>query len=154
MHWRESCPVLIAKLVWVTSIGQVSNAVVGAGLLRPFSYIKVEWMLALSNTLEAKEDASISLDCRKVQFSQRNWYYLKRAYVSSPVRTCTEWANPPHRFIKFPCIFPQRSIFEELEAQICNLSEIMSCICCMIWSYNWTALLGGLRMSFKKRLQG
>jgi hypothetical protein len=50
----------------------VSNAVVGAGLLQPFSYIKVEWMLALSNTLEAKEDASISLYCRKVQFSQRN----------------------------------------------------------------------------------
>jgi len=72
VHWRESCPVLIAKLVWVTSIGQVSNAVVGAGLLQPFSYIKVEWMLALSNTLEAKEDASISLYCRKVQFSQRN----------------------------------------------------------------------------------
>ena len=53
---------LIAKLAWVTSIGQVSSAAVGAGLLQPFSYIKVEWMLALPNTFEEKEDANVSFD--------------------------------------------------------------------------------------------
>jgi len=40
--WRASCPVLIVKLVWATSIGLVYNAVVGAGLLLPFSSMKAE----------------------------------------------------------------------------------------------------------------
>ena len=39
---------LTVKLAWVSSIGQASNAVVGAGSPQPFRSIKAEWTSALS----------------------------------------------------------------------------------------------------------
>lgn len=48
VQWRASCPVLTVKLAWVSSIGQASNAVVGAGSPQPFRSIKAEWTSALS----------------------------------------------------------------------------------------------------------
>jgi hypothetical protein len=54
VHWRGSCAVLTVKVGWVTSIGQASNAVVGAGSPQPFSCIEAEWTSAVSNILRAK----------------------------------------------------------------------------------------------------
>jgi hypothetical protein len=46
--------VLTVKVAWVTSIGQASNAVVGAGSPLPFSSIEAEWTSAVSKYCEAK----------------------------------------------------------------------------------------------------
>jgi hypothetical protein len=46
--------VLTVKVAWVTSIGQASNAVVGAGSPQPFSSIEAEWTSAVSNIVRQK----------------------------------------------------------------------------------------------------
>lgn len=45
---------LTVKVAWVTSIGQASNAVVGAGSPQPFSSIEAEWTSAVSNIVRQK----------------------------------------------------------------------------------------------------
>ncbi|KAJ6363531.1 hypothetical protein OIU78_003663 [Salix suchowensis] len=65
--------IFVEPLKWMTAVEEV----VGAGLLRPFSSMKAEWTVALSNTFEAKEDAaSLSFDHRKAPFSRRVVYHL------------------------------------------------------------------------------
>lgn len=54
VQWRASCPVLTVKLDWVSSIGQASNAVVGAGSPQPFRSIKAEWTSAVSKICQKK----------------------------------------------------------------------------------------------------
>lgn len=46
---------LTVKLAWVSSIGQASNAVVGAGSPQPFRSIKAEWTSALSKICQKKK---------------------------------------------------------------------------------------------------
>ncbi|KAJ4826342.1 hypothetical protein Tsubulata_037597, partial [Turnera subulata] len=49
VRWRGSCPVFIARLAWVTSIGVVSSVVVEAGSPQLFRSIKVVWILVPSS---------------------------------------------------------------------------------------------------------
>ncbi|THF96310.1 hypothetical protein TEA_027836 [Camellia sinensis var. sinensis] len=52
VHWRASFYVYIVKLAWITSTGQASNAVVVTGSPQPFSSIKAELTLALSDIFQ------------------------------------------------------------------------------------------------------
>ncbi|CAL5351758.1 unnamed protein product [Camellia sinensis] len=66
VHWRASFYVYIVKLAWITSTGQASNAVVVTGSPQPFSSIKAELTLALSDIFQHRRGMRLT-PCLKIE---------------------------------------------------------------------------------------
>ncbi|CAL5351751.1 unnamed protein product [Camellia sinensis] len=79
VHWRASFYVYIVKLAWVTSTGQASNAVVVAGSPQPFSSIKAELTLALSDIFQHRRGMCLS-PCLKIEDGKEGPYMYPDIY--------------------------------------------------------------------------
>ncbi|CAL5420598.1 unnamed protein product [Camellia sinensis] len=80
VHWRASFYVHIVKLAWVTSTGQASNAVVVAGSPQPFSSIKAELTLALSDIFQHRRGMCLS-PCLKIEDGKEGAYMYPNIYL-------------------------------------------------------------------------
>ncbi|CAL5351754.1 unnamed protein product [Camellia sinensis] len=80
VHWRASFYVHIVNLAWVTSTGQASNAVVVAGSPQPFSSIKAELTLALSDTFQHRRGMCLS-PCLKIEDGKEGAYMYANIYL-------------------------------------------------------------------------